>query len=157
MHSLQVCLWFDTNAEDAAKHYVSIFPGSKITHEMRYGKNMPMPEGTLMTTTVEVNGLKLVCLNGGPHFKFNEAVSLMVPCDTQAEVDAIYNKLLDGGIEQQCGWVKDKFGVSWQIAPVALQYMMSDKDPQKVARVSAAMMQMKKLDLPTLQKAFEGQ
>ncbi len=156
MQTLIPFLWFEKEAEDAANYYVSIFPNSKITDVMRWGKNMPQPEGTVITVTMDLNGTKFSCLNGNNQSKFTSATSYLAPCDTQAEIDAVYDKLLVGGSELACGWLTDKFGVTWQVAPVALLRMISDKDPVKVQRAMGAMMQMKKLHLPTLQAAFEG-
>lgn len=156
MQTIYPFLWFVTEAEDAANYYVSIFPNSKIVDVMRWGKNMPQPEGTVLTITIDLNGTKFTFLNGNADSKFTQATSFMVPCDTQEEIDAVYDKLLVGGSELACGWLTDKFGVTWQVAPIALMHMISSKDPAKSQRAMQAMMQMKKLDLPTLQKAFEG-
>ncbi|MBL8643979.1 MAG: VOC family protein [Rhodospirillaceae bacterium] len=156
MQKITPFLWFDNKAEEAANFYAATFPNSKITHVMRYGEGAPLPAGTVLTITVSINGLDFVCLNGGPHYTFSPATSFMAPCDTQAEVDHLWDALSAGGEVMQCGWLTDKFGVTWQITPHALLTMMSDKDSAKVKRVTAAMMQMKKLDLPALTKAFEG-
>ncbi len=155
------CLWFDTQAEDAAKLYCSVFPNSKITTISRYpeaGQEVHgKPPGSVMVVAFEVDGQPFTALNGGPIFKFDEAVSFQVMCDTQDEVDYYWNALTkDGGQEGPCGWLKDKFGLSWQVVPSAVPRMMSDPDASKSARVMNAFMTMKKLDLATLQHAFEG-
>jgi predicted 3-demethylubiquinone-9 3-methyltransferase (glyoxalase superfamily) len=155
-------LWFDNKAEDAAKFYVSIFENSAIGAVTRYGKEgfevHGRPEGSAMTVSFRLEGQEFTALNGGPHFKFSEAISFVVRCETQAEVGRYWDKLTEGGDEraQQCGWLKDKFGVSWQIVPVALFEMMSGADKEKSGRAMQAMQQMKKLDLPALRRAYEG-
>lgn len=155
-------LWFDNQAEDAAKFYISIFKNSSIGKTSYYGKEgfeiHGRPEGSVMTIEFELNGSSFLGLNGGPHFKFNEAVSFIVNCETQDEIDYYWNKLTEGGDEkaQMCGWLKDKFGLSWQIVPVQLAEMMTDADKEKAGRVMKAMLQMHKLDLPALQKAYNG-
>jgi predicted 3-demethylubiquinone-9 3-methyltransferase (glyoxalase superfamily) len=156
------CLWFDNQAEDAAKFYVSIFENSAIGAITRYGKEgfevHGRPEGSAMTVSFRLEDQEFTALNGGPHFKFTEAISLVVKCETEADVDRYWDKLTEGGDEraQQCGWLKDKFGVSWQIVPVALFEMMSGADKEKSGRAMQAMLQMKKLDLPALRRAYEG-
>jgi predicted 3-demethylubiquinone-9 3-methyltransferase (glyoxalase superfamily) len=156
------CLWFDNQAEDAAKFYVSIFENSAIGAVTRYGKEGSevhgRPEGSAMTVSFRLEGQEFTALNGGPHFKFTEAISFVVKCETEAEVDRYWDKLTEGGDEraQQCGWLKDKFGVSWQIVPVALFEMLSGADKEKSGRAMQAMLQMKKLDLPALHRAYEG-
>jgi predicted 3-demethylubiquinone-9 3-methyltransferase (glyoxalase superfamily) len=156
------CLWFDNQAEDAAKFYVSLFKNSAMGTVTRYGKEgfevHGRPEGSAMTVSFRLEGQEFTALNGGPHFKFTEAISFVVKCETQAEVDRYWDKLTEGGDEraQQCGWLKDKFGVSWQIVPVALFEMMSGADKKKSGRAMQAMLQMKKLDLPALRLAYEG-
>jgi predicted 3-demethylubiquinone-9 3-methyltransferase (glyoxalase superfamily) len=146
------CLWFDTQAEEAANFYTSIFKNSKIEDISRYGKEgfeiHGMKEGTALTVAFQINGQPFTALNGGPIFKFTEAVSFQVFCDTQEEIDNYWNKLTDGGEESQCGWLKDKFGVSWQIVPTILPELMSD--PAKAGRVVNAFMQMKKFDIEKL-------
>jgi len=154
-------LWFDTNAEEAAKLYVSLFKNSKIGATARYdeagAKASGQPAGSVMTIEFELEGQRFVGLNGGPAFKFTEAVSFAVDCQDQAEVDYFWEKLTaDGGQESVCGWLKDKFGVSWQIVPTALGEMMSDPDPAKAQRVMQAMLGMKKIDIAGLKKAYEG-
>src|SRR5580765_6891797 len=151
------CLWFDGNAEAAVNHYVSIFKNSRITNVVRYGKAGPGPEGTVMTMTFQLHGSQeFVALNGGPAFKFTEAISLVVNCDSQAEVDELWSKLSEGGSEQPCGWLKDKFGLSWQVVPGQFFEMMQDKDPERVRRTFEAMLPMKKLDLARLERAYQG-
>ena len=156
MHKITPFLWYDTQAEAAANFYCSIFKNSKITSIARYGDSGPGPKGSVMTVAFELDGQPFTALNGGPHFKFTEAVSFVVNCETQAEVDHYWDKLLEGGQPSQCGWLKDKYGPSWQIVPNVLMEMLQDKDPQKSQRVMAAMMKMIKLDIPTLQKAYDG-
>jgi predicted 3-demethylubiquinone-9 3-methyltransferase (glyoxalase superfamily) len=150
-------LWFDTQAEEAAKFYVSIFKDSKITNVTRYGSAGPRPEGMVMTVDFQLAGQDVNAINGGPDFKFTEATSLLVNCQTQAEVDDLWNKLGDGGEPGPCGWLKDKFGLSWQVVPVALGEMLSDPDPVKSQRVMAAMLQMSKIDVARLREAYEPQ
>jgi predicted 3-demethylubiquinone-9 3-methyltransferase (glyoxalase superfamily) len=147
-------LWFDANAEEAAKHYVSIFKNSKILSVTRYGDAGPGPKGSVMTVNFQLEGQEFIALNGGPHFKFTEAISLLVNCDTQREVDELWSKLSAGGEESQCGWLKDKYGLSWQIIPTALFELMLDRDPGKSKRVMEAMLQMKKIDIGLLEKAY---
>ena len=151
MQKITTFLWFDTQAEEAMKFYTSVFKNSKIV------STMPGPDGKVMTGTFELEGQRFMALNGGPHFKFTEAISLFVNCETQAEVDELWNKLTaGGGAESQCGWLKDKFGLSWQIVPSALGRMFGDKDRAKAGRAMQAMLQMKKLDIAKLQRAFDG-
>lgn len=151
---ITTCLWFDGNAEEAAKHYTSIFKNTKILSVSRYGEAGPGPKDSVMTITFELEGRQFTALNGGPQFKFNEAVSLVVRCSAQEEVDTLWSKLALGGEEGPCGWLKDKFGLSWQIVPSALLKMMRDPDPEKSKRVVSAMMQMKKLDIERLKRAY---
>ncbi len=146
-------LWFDHQAEEAARYYVSIFPNSKIVKVLRYGEAGPGPAGSAMTVEFQLEGLTFVALNGGPHFKFTEAISFVVNCQTQDEVDTCWDKLSAGGVEVQCGWLKDRFGLSWQIVPTVLPQLLSDPDPEKAGRVMKAMLQMKKLDIRALQEA----
>jgi predicted 3-demethylubiquinone-9 3-methyltransferase (glyoxalase superfamily) len=161
MQKIIPCLWFDDKAEEAAKFYASIFKNSKIGDVSRYGKEgyefHGKEDGTVMTVDFEIEGQKYVALNGGPIFKFNEAISFQVHCETQKEVDYYWEKLSEGGDEkaQQCGWLKDKFGVSWQIVPVVLTKMLQDKDAKKSQRVMKALLQMRKLDIKTLTQAYE--
>lgn len=155
------CLWFDNNASEAVTFYTCVFKNAhigRINHYTDEGKEIHgMPEGTVMTIEFVLEDQAFLALNGGPHFKFNEAISFIVYCDTQEEIDYYWNNLKTGGDEkaQQCGWLKDKFGVSWQITPTILDDMMMDNDKEKVRRVTRAMLQMKKLDIAELQKAFE--
>jgi predicted 3-demethylubiquinone-9 3-methyltransferase (glyoxalase superfamily) len=161
MQKIIPCLWFDDKAEEAAKFYASIFKNSKIGDVSRYGKEGYEFHGkearTVMTVDFEIEGQKYVALNGGPIFKFNEAISFQVHCETQKEVDYYWEKLSEGGEEkaQQCGWLKDKYGVSWQIVPVVLTKMLQDKDAKKSQRVMKALLQMRKLDIKTLTQAYE--
>lgn len=150
-------LWFDTEAEDAAKLYTSIFKNSRITDVSRYGSAGPRPEGTVMTVSFELDGQEFVGLNGGPEFTFDEAISFMVECASQAEVDDYWDKLTaDGGEESQCGWLKDKFGVSWQIVPTRLNELLGDPDPDRAQRAMQAMLQMRKIDIAALERAADG-
>ena len=147
-------LWFDQQAEEAANLYTSIFPNSKVTKVVRYGEGAPGPAGSVMTVEFQIDGLKVVGLNGGPHFKFTEAFSFVVNCQTQEEIDHYWEKLTaDGGAEVQCGWLRDKFGLSWQIVPTALPELLSNPDPVKSAQAMKAMMGMKKLDIKGLKSA----
>ena len=156
------CLWFDDKAEEAAKFYVSVFKSSRITRTSLYTEagreNHQRPPGSVMVVAFELDGQEFAALNGGPVFKFNEAVSLMINCRTQAEVDHYWEKLSAGGDPQaqQCGWLKDKYGVSWQVVPTVLSEMMSDPDTARAGRVTTAMMQMKKLDIAALEHAYAG-
>jgi predicted 3-demethylubiquinone-9 3-methyltransferase (glyoxalase superfamily) len=146
-------LWFDNQAEEAAKFYVSIFPNSKIVKVMRYSEAGPGPAGSAMTVAFELDRQPFTALNGGPHFKFTEAISFVVHCETQEEVDTYWEKLSADGGEVQCGWLRDKFGLSWQVVPNVLLELLGNPDPKKAARVAKAMFQMKKFDIRTLQKA----
>ena len=162
MQKITPFLWFENQAEEAAKFYASVFKNSKIVSVARYdeagAKATGKPQGTVMIVEFELEGQKFTALNGGPHFKFTEAVSFMINCKTQQEVDYYWEKLSAGGDEgaQQCGWLKDKYGLSWQVVPTALIEMIQDKDLKKSARVMQAMLPMKKLDLRTLQDAYDG-
>lgn len=150
-------LWFDRDAEEAAKFYVSLFPNSKITKTLRYGDGAPLPKGTALQVAFELDGTEYLALNGGPHYKLSPAVSLVIKCDDQPEVDRLWDKLLkDGGQPSQCGWLTDKYGLSWQVIPKAFLKMMDDTDEKRLGRVFGAMMQMVKLDMPVLQKAYDG-
>jgi len=158
MPKISPFLWFDTQAEDAAKFYVSVFPGSKITKVSHYGEGGPGPKGSVMVVEFVLDGQTVLALNGGPQFKFNEAVSLNVECKDQAEVDRYWKALTAGGGEEgPCGWLKDKFGLSWQVNPTILTEMLDDPDPKKAKRVMDAMMKMKKIEIPILKKAYDGQ
>jgi predicted 3-demethylubiquinone-9 3-methyltransferase (glyoxalase superfamily) len=162
MQKITPCLWFDDNAEEAANYYVSIFKNSKAGDVTHYGKEgyeiHGREEGSVLTVEFEIEGQKFVALNGGPIFKFNEAVSFQVHCETQQELDYYWDKLSEGGDEkaQQCGWLKDKYGVSWQIVPMDLIKMLKDKDKKKSERVMKVMLQMHKLDIDKLKRAYEG-
>ena len=157
MQKITPFLWFDTQAEEAAKFYTSIFKNSKIKKIARYTKVGPGPEGSVMTVAFTLNGQDFVALNGGPNFKFTEAISLVVNCETQAEVDRYWKKLTAGGGKAvACGWLKDKYGLFWQITPTMLTRLIADKDPDKVNRVMTAMMQMVKLDIKKLKAAAKG-
>ncbi len=146
-------LWFDHQAEEAANFYTSVFPNSKVVKVVRYGQAGPGPAGSAMTVAFELDGQSFVALNGGPHFHFTEAISFVVNCQTQQEVDAYWERLSAGGLEVQCGWLKDKFGLSWQIVPTVLAELLGDPDPAKSNRVMKAMMTMKKLDVRALEQA----
>jgi predicted 3-demethylubiquinone-9 3-methyltransferase (glyoxalase superfamily) len=150
------CLWFDKQAKDAAEYYTSIFPDSKLGEITYYGDAGPMPAGTPMTVMFQLAGQEFMGLNAGPEFPFTEAISFSVVCDDQAEVDRYWDALAAGGKEVQCGWVTDKFGLSWQVVPRMLTEIYSDSDKEKVDRVMSAMMQMVKLDIDTLEKAAAG-
>jgi predicted 3-demethylubiquinone-9 3-methyltransferase (glyoxalase superfamily) len=162
MQKITPCLWFDDNAEEAVKFYTSIFKNSKITGITRYGeaaaKASGRPKGTVMTVTFQLEGQGFMALNGGPEFKFTEAISLMVNCKTQKEIDELWQKFSKGGDKkaQICGWLKDKYGLSWQIVPSVMNKMMLDKDPKKTERVMTALLKMKKLDIEKLKRAYEG-
>jgi predicted 3-demethylubiquinone-9 3-methyltransferase (glyoxalase superfamily) len=153
MQKITPFLWFDNNAEEAAKFYVSVFKKGKIRSVSRYSEGAPAPAGTVMTVEFDLLGQRFVALNGGPVFKFNEAISFVVSCKTQREVDYYWKKLSAGGKEVQCGWLQDKYGVSWQIVPTVLMELMMSKDRAKAARVTQAMMKMVKLDIAGLKKA----
>ena len=149
-------LWFDNNAQEAMEFYTSVFKNSKIGNVSRYCEAGPGPKGTVMVGSFELEGQQFTALNGGPRFKFTEAISLVINCETQEEVDYFWEKLGAGGQLQQCGWLKDKFGLSWQVVPTVLDELMRDKDPQKSKRVMEAMLQMVKLDIPRLRAAYAG-
>lgn len=156
MQKITTCLWFDNQAEEAAKFYISIFKKGKVLDVARYGDVGPGPKGSVMTVRFELEGTEFLGLNGGPHFKFSPAISLSVDCKSQAEVDELWEKLSAGGEKSQCGWVQDKYGLSWQIVPTVLVELIQDKDPVKSNRVMQAMLKMTRLDIKTLQKAYEG-
>jgi predicted 3-demethylubiquinone-9 3-methyltransferase (glyoxalase superfamily) len=160
MQRITPFLWFDHQAEEAATFYVSIFKNSRITRVARYddqaSKASGRPKGSVMTVAFELDGQEFTALNGGPLFKFTEAISLVVNCETQEEVDHFWEKLSAGGQEVQCGWLKDRFGVSWQVVPTVLSEMLQDKDPEKSKRVMAAILRMKKISLEGLKNAYEG-
>lgn len=156
MQKITPCLWFDNNAEDAVRFYVSVFKNAKIDTITHYGDGMHMPKGTVLTVTFTLDGQDFMALNGGPTFALNEAVSFMINCDSQAEIDDYWAKLTaDGGKEVQCGWLKDKFGMSWQIVPSILPKLLSG-DQARIDRVMAAVMKMIKLDIATMEKAAAG-
>jgi len=156
MQKITTCLWFDNNAEEAVTFYTSIFKNAKVLEVARYGEAGPGPEGSALTMRFQLEGVEFMALNGGPAFKFTEAISLSVDCKSQAEVDELWGKLSEGGSEDQCGWLKDKFGLSWQIVPRALPEMLGDPDPEKSKRVMEAMLKIKKIDIKVLQEAYEG-
>jgi len=149
-------LWYDHEAEEAAKFYVSIFPNSKISAITRYGDAGPGPKGSVMTVTFELDGKPFVALNGGPLFEFTEAVSFLIDCKSQEEVDHYWSSLTEGGQESRCGWLKDKYGLSWQVTPTALGEMLSDPDPLKSKRVMEAMLKMKRIDIAALKRARDA-
>ncbi len=151
MHKITPFLWFDSDAEEAIGHYLSIFPNGKILDQSRG------PDGRLFTATIEIEGQRLMLLNGGPMYKHTEAFSLFVRCDTQEEVDTLWDKLCQGGSPNRCGWLKDKFGVSWQIIPTALGELLGDKDREKAGRVMQAMLGMQKIEIEGLQRAYRGE
>jgi predicted 3-demethylubiquinone-9 3-methyltransferase (glyoxalase superfamily) len=155
MQKITPFLWFDNQAEEAAKFYVSIFKNSKILGVTRYGEGGPGPQGSVMTVTFELGGQRFIALNGGPHFKFTEAISFSVDCKTQEEVDEFWRRLSEGGEEGQCGWLKDKYGLSWQINPTILGEMLGDPDREKSKRVMRAMLKMKKIDIARLRQAYD--
>ncbi|MEU4685186.1 VOC family protein [Streptomyces xinghaiensis] len=151
------CLWFDGRAEEAARYYTSVFEDGRIGKTSRYTEAGPGPAGSVVTVDFEINGQKFVALNGGPEFSFTEAISFQITCENQAEVDHYWDRLTEGGGQEvQCGWVKDRFGVSWQIIPAVLLDMVGDPDPEKAKRATEAMLGMKKLDIAELRKAYEG-
>jgi len=155
MQKITPFLWFDTQAEEAAKFYASVFKNSKVISTTRYGEAGPGPRGSVMTVEFDLEGQRFVGLNGGPQFKFTEAVSFVVNCTTQEEVDYFWEKLSEGGQQVQCGWLKDKYGLSWQVVPTILIEFLQDKDPVKAQGVMKAMMQMKKIEIEPLKRAYE--
>jgi predicted 3-demethylubiquinone-9 3-methyltransferase (glyoxalase superfamily) len=158
MQTITPCLWFDHQAEEAVKFYVSIFKNSKVGSVTRYGEEGAQasgrPKGTVMTVSFQLDGQEFLALNGGPHFTFSPAISFIVNCETQKEVDALWEKLSEGGQTEQCGWLKDKYGVSWQVVPTVLGEMMQDKDAERTERVMNALLQMGKIDIRSLQQAY---
>ncbi len=156
MQRITTCLWFDTEGEEAATFYTSVFPNSRILDVARYGSAGPRPEGTVMTVSFELDGQEFVALNGGPEYTFSEAISFQVSCGTQEEVDAFWSMLSDGGEEGPCGWLKDRFGVSWQIVPTALPRLLQDLDREKSQRVMEAMLKMQKIEIDVLERAAAG-
>ncbi len=153
MQKIKTFLWFDDKAEEAVKFYVSIFKNSKIGEVSRYTEGTPGPVGKVMTVDFQLDGQEFIALNGGPEFRFTEAISLFVNCETQAEVDELWEKLSQGGEKSQCGWLKDRYRLSWQIVPTALGKLLADKDPEKAKRVMQAMLQMSKIDIAALEHA----
>jgi predicted 3-demethylubiquinone-9 3-methyltransferase (glyoxalase superfamily) len=153
MNEITPCLWFDTEGEDAARFYTSVFPNSRITEIARFGSAGPRDEGTVMTVAFELDGRKFTALNGGPDYSFSEAISFQVPCESQEEVDGYWSRLGEGGEEGPCGWLKDRFGVSWQIFPTRLPELLADPDREKSQRVMAAMLKMRKIDVEELELA----
>ena len=156
MQKIVPFLWFNDNAEEAMNLYVSIFKNSKVVSVTRYGEAGPGPKGSVMSATFQLEGQDFYALNGGPHYKFTPAISLFVNCTTQEEVDALWDQLSAGGSTQPCGWLQDKFGLSWQIIPTILGTMLSDKDPKKSQSVMRAMLQMSKIDIKALQEAYDN-
>jgi predicted 3-demethylubiquinone-9 3-methyltransferase (glyoxalase superfamily) len=156
MQKITPFLWFDNNAEEAMNFYVSVFKNSKITSLTRYGETGPGPKGTVMTGIFQIEGQQFYVLNGGPQFKFTPAISLFVNCESQKEIDELWEKLSEGGKKDQCGWLTDKFGLSWQIVPSVLGKLLHSSDPVRSNRVMKAMLQMNKLDIQRLQQAYDG-
>ncbi len=156
MQKVTPFLWFDGKAEEAAKFYVSLFKNAKLGEVRRYPDGSPAPAGAAMSASFQIDGQDYIAFNGGPHFKFTPAVSLFVSCETQEEVDELWEKLSEGGEKSRCGWLKDKYGLSWQIIPAALGQGLQDKDPEKAKRVMQAMMQMSKIDIAEIEKARAG-
>jgi len=157
MEKITPCLWFDGQAEEAARFYVSIFDDARILAVTHFGEQAPMPAGTVMTVLFTLKGMTFMGLNGGPMFTFSPAVSFMVDCATQAELDRVWARLAEGGEELDCGWVKDRYGLCWQVVPKALGAMMASGDPAAVARLTQALWKMRKLDLAILERAFRGE
>jgi predicted 3-demethylubiquinone-9 3-methyltransferase (glyoxalase superfamily) len=156
MQKITPCLWFDNNAEEAIHYYLSIFKDAKLLEVSRYGEGAPLPSGTMLTGIFQLEGQRVMALNGGPMFRFNEAISMSVDVASQDELDYYWNRLLEGGVKQQCGWLKDKFGLSWQIVPTVLGQLMNDKDPVRAGRVMQALLKMDKIVIAELQKAYQG-
>lgn len=150
------CLWFDRQAEEAANFYISVFRNSRILELTRYGEGAPMPAGTVLTVRFELDGQQFLALNGGPQFRFSPAISFVVNCDSQQELDAYWDKLSAHKEQEQCGWLQDRYGLSWQIVPSVLPQMLGDPDPARSQRVMSALLAMKKLDIAALQRAFDG-
>ncbi len=156
MQKITPFLWFNDQAEEAMNFYISIFKNSKVINVSRCGDAGPGPKGSVLTATFELNGQKFIALNGGPQFNFSEAISFLINCKTQKEIDDLWEKLSAGGTKSRCGWLKDKFGLSWQVIPTALGEMLQDKDPARSKRVMQAMLQMDKIDIAQLKQAYEG-
>jgi predicted 3-demethylubiquinone-9 3-methyltransferase (glyoxalase superfamily) len=155
MQKINTFLWFEAQAEEAANFYVSIFKNSKILNMSHYGEGGPRPKGSVLVVEFQLDGQKFLALNGGPHFKFTEAISLMVNCETQQEIDEMWEKLCAGGEESQCGWLKDKYGLSWQVVPTILNQLLDSKTPEKANRVFKEIMTMHKLDIKRMQQAYD--
>jgi predicted 3-demethylubiquinone-9 3-methyltransferase (glyoxalase superfamily) len=149
-------LWFDTEAEEAAEFYTSVFENSRIVHVARYTEAGPRPAGMVMTVEFELDGQRIIGINGGPQFKFDEAVSLMINCETQQEIDYYWERLTEGGEESQCGWLKDRYGLSWQVVPTGMDEVFSDPDPERARRAMEALLKMRKLDIAALRSAADG-
>ena len=156
MQKITTFLWFDDKAEEAANLYVSLFKNSKIENISYYGEGAPRPKGTVLTVVFQLDGQQFMALNGGPHYSFTPAISLLVNCEAQEEVDRLWDKLLEGGNPSRCGWLQDRYGLSWQIVPTILGKLMSDPDRKKADRVMQAMLKMDKLDIKGLEKAYKG-
>jgi predicted 3-demethylubiquinone-9 3-methyltransferase (glyoxalase superfamily) len=156
MQKITPFLWFDNQAEEAANHYVSIFGNSRILKTVRYGESGPGPKGAVMTVSFEINGQQFTALNGGPKFGFSEAISFVVSCETQAEIDSLWERLSAGGKESRCGWLKDRYGLSWQLVPTVLPELLGDKDSARAQRAMQAMLKMGKLDIAALKRAHQG-
>ncbi len=153
MRDLTPCLWFDTEGEEAATFYTSVFPNSRILHVARYGEAGPRPAGTVMTVSFELDGQEFLALNGGPEYSFSEAISFQVHCESQEEVDRYWSKLSEGGEEGPCGWLKDRFGLSWQVVPTRLEELLGDLDPGRAQRAMKAMLGMRKIEIAELERA----
>lgn len=156
MHPISPCLWFDDNAEQAVAFYLTVFPQGRILSTTYYSEDAPAPAGSVMTIAFEINGSPFIALNGGPYFSFSPALSLVIHCADQAEIDYYWERLGDGGKPEQCGWLKDRFGVSWQLVPIQLMTLLAQGEKAGIARMTAALMRMQKLDLHTLITAYEG-
>ncbi|MEV2275637.1 VOC family protein [Nocardiopsis sp. NPDC049922] len=156
LNRITPCLWFDTQAEEAARFYTSLFEDSRVLKTTYYGPGMPGPEGSVLTVEFELAGQRVVALNGGPHFTFDEAFSLVVDCADQQEVDRLWEALTEGGQESQCGWLKDRYGLSWQIIPTVLNELLEDPDPGRRERATAAMLRMGRIDVAELLRAADG-
>ena len=156
MQRIVTNLWFDTEAEEAAEFYTSVFKNSRIVHVARYTEAGPRPAGMVMTVEFELDGQRFIGINGGPEFKFDEAISLMINCETQEEIDYYWERLTDGGAESQCGWLKDRYGLSWQVVPTGMDEVFADPDPERARRAMEALLKMRKLDIAALRSAADG-
>jgi predicted 3-demethylubiquinone-9 3-methyltransferase (glyoxalase superfamily) len=154
---ISACLWFNDNAEKAVRFYTSLFKNSKKGKISYYGKDMPMPKGTVLTISFKIEGQEFLALNGGPSFKFTGAISFIVSCKNQKEIDYYWEELSKGGLKEECGWLKDKFGISWQIVPIVLNEMVTDKNMERSSRVMKSILTMKKIDIKTLTRAYKGE